>query len=397
MAAIIESEFTITAPHASFTPTASSSKSITKPRPVTLIPAGAGYLAHARRTLNQHSFDDEDRIRNEAAARELENLKALDGGEDDLGVGDEAEHPDLLTSDPKRWKDLDLYAVLGLSHLRYKANNDQIKIAHRKKVLKHHPDKKANSGDSNDDAFFKCIQKAHEVLLDKERRRQFDSIDPYYIKMEDAVPTAKDISGAKDPDRAFFKLFGAVFEREAHFCLDFPEDQIPKLGAPTASKKEVESFYDFWYNFDSWRTFEWLDKEINEGSNNRDDKRYTEKKNKNERTRRKKEDNQRLREFVDLALTIDPRIKRIKQEEKEERERKKVGKTKTAAPAKPKTAKEKEEAAQRAKEEADVKAKQDEEDKIARQAEKKARDAAKKAEKRAAKAAAAAGGADTAA
>jgi len=33
-----------------------------------------------------------------------------------------------------------------------------------------------------------------------------------------------------------------------------------------ASKAEVEAFYDFWYNFDSWRSFEWLDKEVNEGS-----------------------------------------------------------------------------------------------------------------------------------
>ncbi|KAG8990954.1 hypothetical protein FRB94_012962 [Tulasnella sp. JGI-2019a] len=395
MAFIIDTDFIISAPHKSFHPAASSSKSITKPRPVTLLPAGAGYLAHARRTLNQHSFDDEDRLRDEAAARDLENMKGLDGTEDDLGVGDEPEHPDLLLSDPKRWKDLDQYAVLGLSHLRFKATDEQIKIAHRKKVLKHHPDKKANSGDSNDDAFFKCIQKAHEVLLDKERRRQFDSIDPYYINLEDSVPTTKDISGAKDPEKAFFKLFGQVFDREAHFCANHPEEQVPRLGAPNASKQEVESFYDFWYNFDSWRTFEWLDKEINEGSNNRDDKRYTEKKNKNERARRKKEDNQRLREFVDLALSIDPRIKRIKQEEKEERERKKSGKAKTAAPPKPRTAKEKEEAAQRAKEEADAKAKQEAEEKTARLVEKKQRDADKKREKRAAKAAAGGGDATT--
>jgi len=29
----------------------------------------------------------------------------------------------------------------------------------RKKVLKHHPDKKASAGNTNDDNFFKCIQK----------------------------------------------------------------------------------------------------------------------------------------------------------------------------------------------------------------------------------------------
>lgn len=58
----------------------------------------------------------------------------------------------------------------------------------------------------------------------------------------------------------------------------------------------------------------------------RDDKRYTEKKNKSERARRKKEDIARLRGLVDLALSVDPRIKRIKQEEKDAREAKKKGK-----------------------------------------------------------------------
>lgn len=111
---------------------------------------------------------------------------------------------------------------------------------------------------------------------------------------------------------------------------------MPLLGAPEDSKETVEGFYDFWYNFDSWRSFEYLDKEVNEGSDkcvvvlcpvsilyriahshifftdSRDDKRYTEKKNKSERARRKKEDTARLRSIVDLCLGIDPRIKRIK-------------------------------------------------------------------------------------
>ena len=58
----------------------------------------------------------------------------------------------------------------------------------------------------------------------------------------------------------------------------------------------------------------------------RDDKRYTEKKNKSERARRKKEDTARLRGIVDTALAVDPRIKRIKEEEKAAREAKKKGK-----------------------------------------------------------------------
>jgi hypothetical protein len=63
----------------------------------------------------------------------------------------------------------------------------------------------------------------------------------------------------------------------------------------------------------------------------RDDKRYTEKKNKSERARRKKEDTARLRTLVDSTLSVDPRIKRIKQEEKDAREAKK--KTKGGVPA----------------------------------------------------------------
>jgi DnaJ family protein C protein 2 len=73
----------------------------------------------------------------------------------------------------------------------------------RKKVLKHHPDKKAAgtgapaadraatllgisvSQNTNDDAFFKCIQKAHEVLTNAEKRRQFDSVDPAFLEEEE--------------------------------------------------------------------------------------------------------------------------------------------------------------------------------------------------------------------
>jgi len=259
--------------------------------------------------------------------------------------------------------------------LRYNATPEQIKIAHRKKVLKHHPDKKAGlSHTTNDDAFFKCISKAHDVLANPERRRQFDSVDPHYLALEEDAPTAADFKGKANDVDFFFKSWAPIYEMESRFSKKTP---VPLLGSYDDPKDKVEAFYNFWYNFDSWRSFEYLDKEVNEGSDSRDDKRYTEKKNKSERARRKKEDTARLRSLVDLTLSLDPRIKRIKQEEKEAREAKK--KTKgglSAAEAKAKAEEEKRKAEE-------AKRKEEEEEKVARAEAKKAKAAAANAAKKA--------------
>ena len=102
-----------------------------------------------------------------------------------------------------------------------------------------------------------------EVLSHPEKRRQFDSVDPFYEDLEQDVPTEKQFKAAKDQIKFFFEAFGPVFEREARFSRKQP---VPMLGSYEDSKQTVEAFYDFWYNFDSWRSFEYLDKEINEGS-----------------------------------------------------------------------------------------------------------------------------------
>lgn len=57
----------------------------------------------------------------------------------------------------------------------------------------------------------------------------------------------------------------------------------------------------------------------------RDEKRHQEKKNKSERAKKKKEDIARTRELVDLALSLDPRIKAFKAAEKAARAAKKGG------------------------------------------------------------------------
>ena len=260
-----------------------------------LEPVGQYFLAHARRKRHGRTFSEDERIQAE------QNVKQVESVEDE--EEDEPESAELLKSDPKDWKKQDHYAVLGLSKYRYKANDAQIKKAHRKKVLKHHPDKKAASGNVNDDQFFKCIQKAMEILSDPVKRRQFDSVDEHA-----GVPAPS--KKAKD----FYKTWGRAFAAEARFSTKQP---VPKLGGEDASKEDVDQFYNFFYAFDSWRTFEYLDKDLPDDTDSRDQRRYQEKKNKAERAKRKTEDTARLRQMVDDALSIDPRIKLFKEKAKE--------------------------------------------------------------------------------
>ncbi|KAJ2460702.1 Zuotin, partial [Coemansia sp. RSA 2322] len=111
----------------------------------------------------------------------------------------------------------------------------------------------------------------------------------------------------------FYEVFGPVFAREARFSNVQP---APVLGDDNTPREDVESFYNFWYSFDSWRSFEYLDKEDVSGGGNRDDKRWIESKNRKERATRKKEDGQRVRSLVDNALKADPRMARFKEEDK---------------------------------------------------------------------------------
>lgn len=244
--------------------------------------------------------------------------------------------------------------MLGLSKYRWKATEEQIKKAHRKKVLKHHPDKKAAQGRTEDDQFFKCIQKATDVLMDPVKRRQYDSVDE---EAEVDPPTKKQIQKGD-----FYKLWSRVFKSEGRFSKVHP---VPTFGGADASKEHVEEFYNFWYNFDSWRTFEYLDEDVPDDNENRDQKRHMERKNTNSRKKKKAEDNARLRKILDDASAGDERIKRFRQE---------------ANAAKNKKRLEKEAAEKRALEEAQ--AKKEAEEKAAKDAEaaaKEAKDAGKKA------------------
>lgn len=56
----------------------------------------------------------------------------------------------------------------------------------------------------------------------------------------------------------FFQVFKPVFDRNAHWSEILP---VPSLGGPTDSRSKVEKFYNFWFNFQSWREFSYYDEE----------------------------------------------------------------------------------------------------------------------------------------
>ncbi|OAG37144.1 hypothetical protein AYO21_08679 [Fonsecaea monophora] len=321
-------------------------------------PFGAQFLAYARRKRHGRTFSEDQR---------LEALKKVKKSEDDDdGEISEPEDPLMLARDAKDWKGQDHYAVLGLSKYRYKATDEQIKKAHRKKVLKHHPDKKAAAGQSDEnDSFFKCIQRAHEILTDPVKRRQWDSVDE---AADVEPPTKKDMQKPGN----FYKKWNAVFQSEARFSKKTP---VPMLGDENSTREEVEQFYDFWYNFDSWRTFEYLDEDVPDDNEGRDHKRHIEKKNANARRKRKTEDTARLRKLVDDCLSYDERIKKFRKAASADKNKKRLEKEAAA--------KREAEEKQRAKEEEERKKKEEEEKlKADKEVAKKAKEAAKNAVKK---------------
>ena len=69
----------------------------------TLLTVGPAYLAHVRRSVHNHAFEEHDKYAEEERKRKEAHANG-ENEEDDLGVGEEEEPEDLLALDPKEWK-----------------------------------------------------------------------------------------------------------------------------------------------------------------------------------------------------------------------------------------------------------------------------------------------------
>lgn len=215
----------------------------------------------------------------------------------------------LRSLDPKEWKSQDHYKVLGIPNLRIRATDDIIKTAYRKKVLKHHPDKRKALGEEikADDDYFTCITMAYETLGNPVKRRSYDSVDPEF---DNSLPSTSEIK------QDFYKTFDHYFTLNARWS---EKSNVPKLGDENSSRQEVEHFYNFWYDFKSWREYSYEDAEDKDKWQDREERRYIDKMNKADRLRKKKEEMSRIRSLVDLAYNNDPRILKFKNDDKEKK------------------------------------------------------------------------------
>jgi DnaJ family protein C protein 2 len=202
------------------------------------------------------------------------------------------------------------------------------------------------------------------MLLDPVKRRQFDSVD----EGANVDPPLKKEAQKK----GWFKSWGPVFDSEGRFSKTQP---VPRLGNDKSSKEEVETFYNFWYNFDSWRSFEYQDEDVPDDNENRDQKRHVERKNNNARKKKKVEDTKRLRELVDECLAGDERIKKFRKEERAGKDKKRLEREAAEKKEREEKLKAAEEKERSEKEKAEV-------DKVEKAEGKKAKEAAKNAVKK---------------
>jgi len=140
-------------------------------------PVGRWFLSHWSRICSGRSFSH--RLTSETALDEtVEEEEVEEEFDDDVEY--------LKKIDIKDKKKQDYYRILGLDKQRIFATDDQIKKAHKQKVLRHHPDKRRAAGEEvKEEDYFSCITTAFETLMNAERRRAFDSVDPTF---DDTVP-----------------------------------------------------------------------------------------------------------------------------------------------------------------------------------------------------------------
>lgn len=201
--------------------------------------------------------------------------------------------------------DFDLYEILGLGSWAASVDCETIKKAYHKAVLLYHPDKQQNVAACEEDAraVFLKIQEANSTLSNESKRRAYDS----QLDFDEGIPSEDDAKEASHKGiQAFVDLFDPVFKRNARFAVNKP---VPGIGNADTPLAQVQRFYDYWVNFDSWRDFTNVSAEHNvDSATSREEKRWMIKENDRGAKKLKKKEMARLTELVMRAMNFDPRL-----------------------------------------------------------------------------------------
>ncbi|VTZ71023.1 DNA-binding chaperone, putative [Plasmodium chabaudi chabaudi] len=161
-------------------------------------------------------------------------------------------------------------------------------------------------------SMFLKIQDSYAVLSDKILRKQYDSSIPF----DETIPT----KAALDEAPNFYEFLNPVFKRNAKWSSIKP---VPNIGDENTSIDKVKYFYDFWYEFTSWRDFSYQNEYDYEEAECREERRWMERENKKIQKKASKAEKLRINKLVDLAYNNDPRIiaenKRIEMEKQKKK------------------------------------------------------------------------------
>ncbi|CAD2113721.1 DNA-binding chaperone, putative [Plasmodium vinckei] len=300
---------------------------------------------------NENNIDD----RNKDNSKNLKNEKAQSDNYEENNNSKKKEEKASLKKNSSLVKkcinnNINVYEILDVEE---SDDLETIKSAYKKLILIFHPDKnkgtsilnekekvkkkkKNNKDDNKNDeikkdtayyiekyniekltqeekkSMFLKIQDSYAVLSDKILRKQYDSSIPF----DETIPT----KAALDEAPNFYEFLNPVFKRNAKWSSKKP---VPNIGDENTSIDKVKYFYDFWYEFTSWRDFSYQNEYDYEEAECREERRWMERENKKIQKKASKAEKLRINKLVDLAYNNDPRIiaenKRIEMEKQKKK------------------------------------------------------------------------------